>query len=231
MHNTGQSLTEVLRRIRSAEQQYNRIPNSVKLLAVSKKKPVSDIRAAYAAGQCDFAENYVQEAIAKIQQLKDIGIQWHFIGPVQSNKTRVIAENFDWAHSIDREKIARRLNDARPSHLAPLNVCIQLNTSGEESKSGINPSELTTLANICVSLPNIKLRGLMALPAPITDFNIQRASFKLVHQHWIKLRQTYTTLDTLSMGTTNDYIAAIAEGSTMVRIGTAIFGERTTSKG
>ena len=226
MKNIGLLLTKMQEQLRFAEQQYGRPQGSVKLLAVSKTRPVEDIRAAYAAGQKDFAENYLQESIKKLDELKFPDICWHFIGPVQSNKTRVIAENFNWVHTVDREKIARRLNDARPDNLPPLNICLQVKIGDEHTKSGVVPDELNDLAEICVNLPRLRTRGLMVLPAPANDFDVQRTPFKQVKNLLIQLQSSHPRLDTLSMGTSRDYMAAIAEGATMIRIGTAIFGYR-----
>ncbi len=207
--------------------QYNRVENSVKLLAVSKKHDSSKIREAYAYGQRAFGENYVQELWDKYHELSDLDIEWHFIGPLQSNKTKKIAEISDWVHTIDRLKIAQRLNDQRPENLAPLSVCIQLNISGERSKSGISENEVTDLAKEIIKLPKLKLRGLMVIPAPEENFDKQLEVFAKVNaiKDTLNLEQGIE-LDTLSMGMSNDIEAAIAGGSTMVRIGTAIFGQR-----
>lgn len=206
---------------------YNRIENSVKLLAVSKKHDSTKIQEAYEYGQRAFGENYVQELWDKYHELSELDIEWHFIGPLQSNKTKKIAEIVDWVHTIDRLKIAQRLNDQRPENLAPLSVCIQLNTSGENSKSGISEDEVTDLAKEIIKLPNLKLRGLMVIPAPEDNFNKQLEVFAKVSaiKDTLNLEQGIE-LDTLSMGMSNDIEAAIAGGSTMVRIGTAIFGQR-----
>ena len=228
--NTGKEITvalaQIRQRISDAEQRFNRDPNSVQLLAVSKTKPVAAIQVAIDAGQSCFAENYLQEAVEKIMYFKNPQLIWHFIGSIQSNKTRDIAQHFHWAHTIDRIKIARRLNQQRPDHLPPLNICLQINISGEDSKSGIAPDELKQLTAECSSLANIKIRGLMAMPAQDPDFEKQRVNFRQLRLLFTELRSSYPELDTLSMGTTNDLEAAIAEGATMVRIGTAIFGAR-----
>ena len=228
--NTGKEITvalaQIRQRISDAEQRFNRDPNSVQLLAVSKTKPVAAIQVAIDAGQSCFAENYLQEAVEKIMYFKNPQLIWHFIGSIQSNKTRDIAQHFHWAHTIDRIKIARRLNEQRPDHLPPLNICLQINISGENSKSGIAPDELKQLTAECSSLANIKIRGLMAMPAQDPDFEKQRVNFRQLRLLFTELRSSYPELDTLSMGTTNDMEAAIAEGATMVRIGTAIFGAR-----
>jgi pyridoxal phosphate enzyme (YggS family) len=180
-----------------------------------------------------FGENYLQEAQDKIAELSSMGFQWHFIGPIQSNKTQTIATLFHWVHSVDREKIARRLNDQRPENLPPLNICLQVNISGEKSKSGVQPSALPALAANIAGLPRLRLRGLMAIPAPDIDFERQRKAFKAVHEMFDFLKSELGSpggaMDTLSMGMSNDLEAAIAEGSTMVRIGTDIFGPRATA--
>jgi len=220
------ALAQIRQRISAAEQRFNRDPDSVQLLAVSKTKPVAAIQAAIDAGQSCFAENYLQEAVEKIMYFKNPQLIWHFIGSIQSNKTRDIAQHFHWAHTIDRIKIARRLSEQRPDHLPPLNICLQINISGEDSKSGIDPDELIQLAADCSSLANIKIRGLMAMPAQDSDFARQRAPFRQLRLLFTELQTSHPDLDTLSMGTTNDLEAAIAEGATMVRIGTAIFGAR-----
>lgn len=224
--NISVALAQIRQRITDAELQFDRVPSSVQLLAVSKTKPVTAIQAAIDAEQVIFAENYLQEAVEKIRYLNNPQLIWHFIGSIQSNKTRDIAQYFHWAHTIDRIKIARRLNDQRPDHLPPLNICLQINISGEHSKSGIAPDELIQLADDCSSLPNIKVRGLMAMPAQDSDFETQRAPFKELKRLFTEIQSIHPRLDTLSMGTTNDLEAAIAEGATMVRIGTAIFGTR-----
>ena len=228
--NTGKeisvALAQIRQRISDAEQRFKCDPNSVQLLAVSKTKSVAAIQAAIDAGQSCFAENYLQESVEKITYFKNPQLIWHFIGSIQSNKTRDIAQHFHWAHTIDRIKIARRLNEQRPDNLPPLNICLQINISGEDSKSGIASDELKQLAAECSSLANIKIRGLMAMPAQDPDFEKQRVTFRQLRLLFTELRSSYPELDTLSMGTTNDLEAAIAEGATMVRIGTAIFGAR-----
>ena len=211
--------------IREARLTANR-DDEVKLLAVSKAQPAYKLREAYVAGQRAFGENYVQEAINKQTQLKDCAIEWHFIGPIQSNKTQLIAQYFDWVHSVDRLKIATRLNEARPPSLAPLNVCIQINSSDEGSKSGIDVASQVILAKEISAMPNLKLRGLMAIPAPTKDLAKQRAQFKIVGDAFRALQQQGFELDTLSIGMSDDYVAAIQEGATIVRIGSAIFGLR-----
>ena len=200
--------------------------DEVILLAVSKTFPHDALREAYQAGQVRFAESYVQEALAKIAALQDLAIEWHYIGPIQSNKTRAIAENFSWVHSVDRLKIAERLSEQRPAHLPPLQVCLQVNISGESSKSGMPLQDAGALASGIAKLPNLKLRGLMAVPAPGDDVAAQRLPFAQLRQLRDRLNQQGLQLDTLSMGMSHDFPAAIAEGATMVRIGTAIFGGR-----
>jgi len=207
-------------------QQYHRNSSEITLLAVSKTKPEEDIRAAFSAGQTCFGENYLQEALEKIHSLADLSIDWHFIGAIQSNKTHDLAENFNWVHSVDRLKIARRLSEQRPESMPPLNICLQINISNEESKSGISLTELEDLVSKVVLFPNIQLRGLMAIPAKTDTLAEQRVIFAKVSKALYSLKEKYPQLDTLSMGMTNDMEAAIAEGSTMLRIGTAIFGAR-----
>lgn len=200
--------------------------DEVKLLAVSKSQPAEKLREAYVAGQTAFGENYVQEAIAKQAQLNDCAIEWHFIGPIQSNKTQLIAQHFNWVHSVDRLKIAARLNEARPQSLAPLNVCIQINSSDEDSKSGVDIVSLASLAKDISAMPKLKLRGIMAIPAPTKNLATQRAQFKIVDAAFRALQQQGFALDTLSIGMSDDYVAAIQEGATIVRIGSALFGLR-----
>ena len=226
MQNIENNLAQIRARIDAAARAADRDPGSVSLLAVSKKKPAEDIRSAYAAGQRAFGENYLQEALQKIKSLSDLDIGWHFIGAIQSNKTRDIAACFDWAHCIDRAKIARRLGSQRPADMAPLNVCIQVNLDDEASKAGVALEAVPALAAEIASLPGIRLRGLMTIPAPRTEVAEQRAAFARLARMLAELRQQGIDCDTLSMGMTGDMEAAIAEGSTLVRIGTAIFGER-----
>ncbi|QDE30477.1 YggS family pyridoxal phosphate-dependent enzyme [Shewanella polaris] len=215
-------------RINQAAQNCSRSPNEIILLAVSKTKPISDIIAAYQAGQRQFGENYVQEGETKINALQADypDIEWHFIGPLQSNKTKIIAEHFDWIHTLSRDKIAQRLNEQRPSNKPPLNVCIQVNISQEESKSGVNAADVATLALTITSLPHLTLRGLMAIPTATDDVHIQQQEFSQLKQLFDQLKQQYPSVDTLSMGMSGDMDIAIANGSTMVRIGSAIFGQR-----
>lgn len=221
------NIAKVRARIRAAAQAAGREPASVGLLAVSKTKPAAALREAHACGQRDFGENYLQEALGKQAELADLDLAWHFIGPIQSNKTRALAEHFAWVHSVDRLKIAQRLSDQRPAHLPALNICLQVNVSGEASKSGCNPDELPELAQAVTQLPNLRLRGLMTIPEPTDDPSEQRAAFARLRE----LQQSLNLdLDTLSMGMSHDLEAAIAEGATWVRIGTALFGARDYSK-
>ena len=206
----------------------DRPADGVTLLAVSKTFAAADVREAFQAGQHRFGENYVQEAIDKMAELADLRprIEWHLIGPLQSNKTRVVAENFDWVHTVDRLKIAQRLSEQRPAHLPPLQVCLQVNTSGEASKSGVEPAEALALAQAVAQLPHLHLRGVMALPAPSNDASTQHHALKKIREVFDELRDHGLTLDTLSMGMSADLEMAVEQGSTMVRIGTAIFGQR-----
>ena len=206
-----------------------RLPDEVVLLAVSKTFAPEAIRAAYAAGQVRFAESYVQEALHKIAALHDLSIEWHFIGPIQGNKTRAIAEHFAWVLSVGRLKIAARLSEQRPAHLPPLQICLQVNISGEASKSGVAPDDAVQLAREVALLPRLKLRGLMAIPAPGDDVEAQRGAFARLRGLLEQLNGQGLQLDTLSMGMSDDFRAAIAEGATMVRVGSAIFGTRDYS--
>ncbi len=219
------SLQAIQANIHQAKLAANRT-DDIRLLAVSKAQSTDKLREAYLAGQRAFGENYVQEAINKQNALNDCNIEWHFIGPIQSNKTTLIAQQFAWVHSIDRLKIAVRLNEARPQTLPPLNVCMQINSSEEDSKSGVDISLQAMLAKEICNMPNLKLRGIMAIPAPTKDFAKQRAQFKIVADAFKNLQQQGFKLDTLSIGMSDDYIAAIHEGATIVRIGSAIFGTR-----
>ena len=223
-------VTENLRKISnllaSAAIDADREPRAVQLLAVSKKQPVSKILDAANAGQRDFGENFVQEGLEKMDQTRDLGLTWHFIGHLQNNKTRVVAENFDWVHTIDTLKTAKRLSEQRPDSLSPLNICLQVNIDGEERKSGISIAALPDLAAACAKLPNLNLRGLMCLPAPRTDFSEQRIPFATLRLLGEQLRSDGIDTDTLSMGMSGDYRAAVFEGATIVRIGTALFGAR-----
>lgn len=222
-----ESLTRVRDRIQTAAREAGRDPETIRLLAVGKSRPAEALRRLAEAGQRDFGENYVQEALDKIAALSDQGqLIWHFIGPLQSNKTRAVAEAFQWVHSVDRLKIAKRLSAQRPEQLPPLNICIQVNISEEAQKAGIAPSETAALAAACAELPRIRLRGLMCLPAPAPDAESQRPAFRQLRALQDALIRQGHTLDTLSMGMSADLEAAILEGSTLVRIGSALFGPR-----
>lgn len=221
-------LHAVQERIAQATSAAGRKPSDVSLLAVSKTFDADAVRTLAMCGQREFGENYLQEALAKQAQLIDLPLLWHFIGPIQSNKTRAIAENFSWVHSVDRLKIAERLSAQRPADLPPLQVCIELNVSGEVSKGGAALEELSALADAVVALPRLQLRGLMAIPAPASDMAEQRAAFRQVREAFEALNVRGHVLDTLSMGMSSDLEAAILEGATIVRVGTALFGERNT---
>ncbi|SMG42585.1 YggS family pyridoxal phosphate-dependent enzyme [Paraburkholderia susongensis] len=225
------NLAAVRQRIAAAAQTAGRDAHAVTLLAVSKTFPADAVRAAHAAGQRAFGENYVQEALDKIATLADLraSLEWHFIGPLQSNKTRPVAEHFDWVHSVDRLKIAQRLSEQRPDHLPPLNVCLQVNVSGEASKSGVTLAEAAQIAQQIAALPRLKLRGLMSIPEPAGDLDAQRAPHRELRELFEQLRHAGLALDTLSMGMSADLEAAVLEGATIVRIGTAIFGVRDYS--
>ncbi|AEF47330.1 protein of unknown function UPF0001 [Serratia sp. AS12] len=233
MSTIQQNLQDVRSRIATAAQGCARAPEEITLLAVSKTKPVAAIAEAIAAGQRAFGENYVQEGVDKVQhfatQPEGATLDWHFIGPLQSNKSRLVAEHFAWCHTVDRLRIAQRLSDQRPAGMPPLNVLIQINISDEQSKSGIVLAELPALAEAVAALPNVTLRGLMAIPAPEEDYQRQLAVFGQMNDAFLALQQRYPQVDTLSMGMTDDMAAAIAAGSTLVRIGTAIFGARDYS--
>ncbi len=222
----AKNIAKLENRIRIASQNCGRDPATVSLLAVSKTKPVAAIREAATAGHRAFGENYLQEALEKMDALADLPLCWHFIGPLQSNKTRPVAERFDWVHSVDRLKIARRLSEQRPAALPPLNLCLQVNISGEQSKAGIELAALPALAVEVAALPRVALRGLMAIPAPCDDPDAQREPFARLREALNKLQIDIPGLDTLSMGMSGDLEAAIAEGATLVRIGTDIFGPR-----
>ena len=226
-----QRLADVRQRIQQACQAAGRDPARVGLLAVSKLQPAQAVRQAQQAGQQAFGENYVQEALDKMAALADLrgAIEWHLIGPLQSNKTRVVAEAFDWVHSVDRLKIAQRLSEQRPPGLPPLNICLQVNISGEASKSGLAPEELPDVARAAAALPRLRLRGLMAIPEPAQGLEAQRAPLRALRllQQQLQAQGLDLDLDTLSMGMSDDLEAAVAEGSTMVRVGTAVFGARS----
>ena len=220
----------ILSLIAENEAHYQRAPRSVSLLAVSKNQSVDKMRSLYNEGQRIFGENYLQEALSKMDQLIDCDIEWHFIGPIQSNKTKKIAEHFSWVQSVDSEKIAKRLNDQRPHSLPSLNICIEVNIDGAPTKSGVSKETVFSLIDYCMSLPHLSLRGLMAIPEPSVFFETQCESFHAIHELWLTCRDYVSDrtekFDTLSMGMSADFQAAIKEGATMVRIGTAIFGER-----
>ena len=222
----AQQLNIIRKNVHELEQKYGREKNSVKIVAASKTRSVDEILAAFELGQLDFGENYQQEALTKINSLSDRNIVWHFIGPLQTNKARHIAEHFAWMHSVDRIKIAQRLSKLRSPEQANLNVCIQINISEEKSKSGISVDNLKSLAGAITQLPGLDLRGLMALPAPALELAKQREAFREVRGYFDLLRSCGHKLDTLSMGTSNDMEAAIAEGATIIRLGTALFGAR-----
>lgn len=223
MSTIAKNIAKVATRIREAAQAVGRDPGTVGLMAVSKTQPTAAIREAHDAGLLDFGENYLQEALEKQAELADLPLVWHFIGPIQSNKTKPIAEHFDWVHSVDRLKIAQRLSKQRPAELPLLNVCLQVNVSGETSKSGCAPEDVPDLVLAIAALPNLRLRGLMAIPEPTDDVAEQHAAFARVRQ---LQQQVDAELDCLSMGMSQDLEAAIAEGATWVRIGTALFGAR-----
>ena len=231
MTNILKQITGVQQKIAHAAQQAERNVEQIQLLAVSKTKPVALIKQAYQAGLRHFGENYVQESIEKIKQIKGDNdftepVYWYFIGPLQSNKTRIVAENFDWVQSVDRLKIAQRLNDQRPSELSKLNICLQVNISGEDSKSGTTLSQVIELASQVSNLPHLKLRGIMAIPEKTSDTERLEKQFQALHNIYNTLQKQYPDIDTLSMGMSGDLESAIRCGSTMVRIGTDIFGSR-----
>ena len=227
MSSIESNLQVVRARIAAAARAAAREPGAVVLLAVSKTFDAQAVAAAYGAGQREFGENYVQEGLEKIAALSALPLIWHFIGPIQSNKTRVIAENFQWVHSVAREKIAQRLAEARPERLSPLDICLQVNVSGEASKSGVAPEALRALAEAVRVLPRLRLRGLMAVPEPSEDVQLQRRRFRSLRILQQELNAAGFGLDTLSMGMSQDLEAAVLEGATIVRVGTAIFGERS----
>ena len=227
-----QNLQAINATIAAAVQEAGRAPQSARLLAVSKTFGPEAVLEAVAAGQRAFGENYLQEGLDKIRSLQEAGapaLEWHFIGPIQSNKTRPIAEHFAWTHTVDREKIAQRLSEQRPAGMAPLQICLQVNISGETSKSGVAPEELAALAHKVAALPNLVLRGLMAIPEPAVEFAQQRAAFARLRVLYEQLRADGLALDTLSMGMSADLRAAVVEGATIVRVGSAIFGSRNYS--
>ena len=224
--NIAQTIFSVKNQIHEYEALYGRAHNSIELLAVSKTQPIEKIQQAIAVGQMAFGENYLQESLKKITALAEKNVVWHFIGRIQHNKTKKIAEHFAWVHSVSNLEIAKHLNNQRPAHLPPLNICLQINISAEQTKAGIDPNEALSLAEGCSVLPKLTLRGLMAIPAPKDSFDEQRAEFRKLRLIYDNLNTYGFKLDTLSMGMSHDMEAAIAEGATLVRIGTAIFGER-----
>lgn len=233
MFSISENLRQVRSRLAQACEVAHRGVDDVTLLAVSKTCPAESVRAAHAVGQRAFGENYVQEALDKIAALADLraGLEWHLIGPLQSNKTRVVAESFDWVHAVDRLKIAERLSAQRPQHLPALNICLQVNVSGEASKSGVAPAELPALAQAVAALPGLRLRGLMSIPELVEGLDAQRAPHRALHRLLDELVQSGLALDTLSMGMSADLEAAVLEGATLVRVGTAIFGARVRTGG
>ena len=226
MSTISEGLQAITARISAAATAAGRALEDIQLVAVSKTFPPEDIRAAFACGQRAFGESYVQEALEKINDLNDLPLEWHFIGPIQSNKTRAIAETFQWVHSVDRLRVAQRLSDARPALLPPLQVCLQVNISGEASKSGVAAAEVALLAEQVSHLSNVRLRGLMTVPRPTDDQEARRAAFRSMRELLDSLRARGIALDTLSMGMSDDLEAAIQEGATIIRVGRAIFGER-----
>jgi len=229
-------MTTITERLKSAisaiqtnEKKYHRHTKSVQLIAVSKTKPVADISEAIAAGQRHFGENYVQEGVGKVEHFDDASLIWHFIGPLQSNKSKLVSEHFDWVHTIERAKIAQRLNDQRPKHMPALNVCIQINISGEHSKSGVAPKDALALAQLINSLDNLVLRGLMTIGERTEDLVLVERQFSQMNQLFSTLKSQFPSIDTLSMGMSGDMAAAINHGSTMVRVGSAIFGQRNAN--
>lgn len=224
--NISASLLSVRESVVAMAEKHGRNPLDIKLLAVSKTKPIELINAAINAGQLAFGENYPDEAVKKIQELADSPCDWHFIGAIQSRKSKAITQHFSWVHSIDRLKVAQKLAEHRPPELPALQCCLQINIDGEESKAGISPDQAHELAAACAQMPQLKLRGLMAIPAPRSEFSEQRKAFAKVRLLLEQLQATYPDMDTLSMGMSGDLEAAIAEGATIVRVGTAIFGAR-----
>ena len=220
------NIAKLRQRVRLSAEKSQRKECDIRILAATKTRDVDTLKAAAELGMRDFGENYLQEALTKIEALRGLDICWHFIGPIQSNKTRPIAEHFDWVHSVDRAKIARRLSEQRPTKLPPLQICLQVNVSDEASKSGVKLEELPPLVQTVAALPNLVLRGLMAIPEASNDPEVQRSAFRKLHNALIELQALAPTMDTLSMGMSGDLEAAIAEGATIVRVGTDIFGPR-----
>ena len=225
----AQQLAKLRERVRLGAEKSQREPAEIRVLAVSKTRGADEVRAAAALGVRDFGENYLQESLTKIDALDDLKLCWHFSGPIQSNKTRAIAEHFDWVHSVDRLKIAQRLSEQRPAHLPDLQLCLQVNISAQDSKSGVALCDLSALATAVAQLPRVQLRGLMAIPAPADTFARQCEPFAALRTALAQLQANLPELDTLSMGMSADLEAAIAEGATIVRIGTDIFGPRRTA--
>ena len=226
MPSISENISIVRAQITKTAHEYHRDENSIRLLAVSKKQSIDKLKEAYAAGQREFGENYVQEAVEKINSFKMPDLVWHFIGPIQSNKTAIIAAHFDWVHSLDRIKIAERLSAQRSSAMGSLKVCIQVNLSGESTKSGVALTQVEQLCAQVHKLPHLELRGLMAIPAPSDSFEEQSLIFQPLSLLFKQLQNSYPQMDTLSIGMSADFSAAIAQGSTLIRIGTAIFGSR-----
>lgn len=220
------NIAKLFERVRRSAEKCQFGTGIVNVVAVSKTRSASDIRAAHACGLTDFGENYLQEALPKINALQDLPLVWHFVGPIQSNKTAAIAAHFDWVHSIDRSRVARRLNEQRPGQLPPLQVCLQVNISREGSKSGVSPKELPQLVDTVLELPRLKLRGLMAIPAADANSRQQQQAFRQMREALVQLRTLVPDADTLSMGMSDDLEVAIMEGATLIRVGTAIFGPR-----
>ncbi len=221
---------ELCRYVAETARSCRRLPDDITILAISKTRSVDDIMQAYEAGCRCFGESYIKEAVAKIEALAPLSLEWHYVGPVQSNKTQDIAKNFHWVHSIDRKKVARRINEQRPDHLPLINVCIQVNVSGEESKSGTKLENLSALTDYIMNLPRLQLRGLMALPQKTNDTAAQRRAFRLLYKAMEELNLKGLTLDTLSMGMSNDWPAAVLEGATIIRVGAGLFGPRPPVK-
>lgn len=226
MSNIAERWQNIREKVDTVTKEAGRSPDSVMVLAVSKTFPAADVRAAWAAGAREFGENYVQEGVEKLNELADLPAIWHFIGPLQSNKTRPVAEHFHWVHTVDREKIAQRLNDQRPAHLPPLQVCLQVNISADPAKAGVSITELANLAHRVTQLPNLTLRGLMTVPALDLSETELGAQFAQMQQAFLTLQAAYPSVDTLSMGMSDDMTLAIRHGSTCVRIGRGLFGHR-----
>jgi pyridoxal phosphate enzyme (YggS family) len=220
------NIAKLFERVRRSAEKSQFSAGNVKVVAISKTRSATDIRAAHACGLSDFGENYLQEALPKINALQDLPLVWHFVGPIQSNKTAAIAAHFDWVHSVDRPKVARRLSEQRPEQLSPLQVCLQVNISGEDSKSGVSLEALPQLVGTVLELPRLKLRGLMAMPAADADSREQQQAFRQMREAQEQMRALVPDVDTLSMGMSDDLEVAILEGATLIRIGTAIFGPR-----